>query len=174
MCVTRGIGRKLMGLQACSSGRLQPRSGCVAARQLLQTGNPATAAAACCTCHALSQLLSPSPSCLLTLCFCLPLCLPGCPPPPPHTQAHLYNLFLNVVSGIRIPPGETSTDLAVLAAVASSVANAPLPPGTALLGEVGLRGELQQVANLEVREGRGHLCNFHRLAPQPPVPHCTF
>ncbi|WIA15824.1 hypothetical protein OEZ85_012579 [Tetradesmus obliquus] len=70
-----------------------------------------------------------------------------------HTpiKAHLYNLFLNVVSGIRIPPGETSTDLAVLAAVASSVANVPLPPGTALLGEVGLRGELQQVANLELR-----------------------
>jgi DNA repair protein RadA/Sms len=69
-------------------------------------------------------------------------------------QAHLYNLFLNVVSGIRIPPGETSTDLAVLAAIASSVANTPLPPGTALLGEVGLAGELRAVANLEVR-GQG-------------------
>jgi DNA repair protein RadA/Sms len=70
-------------------------------------------------------------------------------------QSHLYNLFLNVVSGIRIPPGETSTDLAVLAAIASSVANVPLPPGTALLGEVGLAGELRQVANLEVRREAG-------------------
>jgi predicted ATP-dependent serine protease len=89
---------------------------------------------------------------LLTCCFlrCLPCCccLPTC-----HPQSHLYNLFLNVVSGIRIPPGETSTDLAVLAAIASSVANVPLPPGTALLGEVGLAGELRQVAQLEVRGG---------------------
>ncbi|KAF6260163.1 hypothetical protein COO60DRAFT_1700490 [Scenedesmus sp. NREL 46B-D3] len=68
-----------------------------------------------------------------------------------RSSCHLYNLFLNVVSGIRVPPGETSTDLAVLAAIASSVANTPLPPGTALLGEVGLAGELRQVPNLELR-----------------------
>lgn len=66
-------------------------------------------------------------------------------------QTHLYNLFINVVAGYRIPPGETSTDLAILAAIASSVLDKPLPAGTALLAEVGLAGELRHVHNLEVR-----------------------
>ncbi|KAF8059367.1 radA [Scenedesmus sp. PABB004] len=62
-----------------------------------------------------------------------------------------FSLFVNVVSGYKIPPGETSTDLPLLAAVASSAANAPLPPRTAALGEVGLAGELRPVQNLELR-----------------------
>lgn len=80
-------------------------------------------------------------------------------------QAHLYNLFINVVAGVRIQPGETSTDLAILAAIASSVANRPLPPGTALLAEIGLAGELRAVPNLEVSVWFAGSCLSSTLVP---------
>jgi DNA repair protein RadA/Sms len=59
-------------------------------------------------------------------------------------------MFFNVVAGFRLPLGETSMDLAMLAAVTSSITNTPIPPGTALLAGVGLAGELQPVPNIEV------------------------
>jgi DNA repair protein RadA/Sms len=49
---------------------------------------------------------------------------------------------------------EPAADLAVMAAVASSLRNRPLRPGTAVFGEVGLAGEVRGTpqSTLRVRE----------------------
>ena len=62
------------------------------------------------------------------------------------------DVFVNVAGGMTID--EPAADLAIVAAVASSVRNRPLRPGTAVFGEVGLAGEIRAVsqASLRVRE----------------------
>jgi DNA repair protein RadA/Sms len=62
------------------------------------------------------------------------------------------DVFVNVAGGLTID--EPASDLAVLAAIASSVRNRPIPPTTALFGEVGLAGEVRGIpqAVLRVRE----------------------
>lgn len=68
-----------------------------------------------------------------------------------HTsKTHAVNVHVNVVGGYRVDPTETGLDLPLLAAVASSCLDAPLPPRTLLVGEVGLRGELRHAPNMEV------------------------
>jgi DNA repair protein RadA/Sms len=59
------------------------------------------------------------------------------------------DVFLNVAGGLAID--EPAADLAVVAAVASSVQGRPLPTDVALWGEVGLTGEVRGVARAEVR-----------------------
>lgn len=62
------------------------------------------------------------------------------------------DVFVNVPGGI--PVREPAADLAVVAAVASSLRNQPVPPGAALFGEVGLAGEIRGATQpgLRVRE----------------------
>jgi hypothetical protein len=74
-------------------------------------------------------------------------------PPLPQTQA--VNVHVNVVGGYRVDASETAADLPLLAAVASSYLDAPLPPRTLVVGEVGLRGELRGTANMEVGRVQG-------------------
>ena len=57
--------------------------------------------------------------------------------------------FVNVVGGLRL--GDPGADLAVLAALASAELGRPLPDGLALIGEVGLGGEVRGVASMEAR-----------------------
>ena len=59
------------------------------------------------------------------------------------------DIFINVVGGMQVK--EPAADLALAAAIASSVRDRPLPPDLALIGEVGLSGELRRVPNLEAR-----------------------
>ena len=59
------------------------------------------------------------------------------------------DVFLNVVGGIRI--SEPSADLAVAAALASTVHDRPLPPDSAFIGEVGLGGEVRPVSQTDRR-----------------------
>src|SRR2546422_1047560 len=61
------------------------------------------------------------------------------------------DVFVNVTGGIRLV--EPSTDLAVLAALVSSVRDRPLPADALFLGEVGLGGEVRPVAGVERRLG---------------------
>jgi hypothetical protein len=61
------------------------------------------------------------------------------------------SVHVNVVGGYRVDASETGLDLPLLAAVASSYLDAPLPPRTLLVGEVGLRGELRRAPNTELR-----------------------
>ena len=59
------------------------------------------------------------------------------------------DVFLNVVGGMRLI--EPVGDLAVAAALASSVYDRPLPPDAVFLGEVGLGGEIRPVSQGERR-----------------------
>ena len=63
----------------------------------------------------------------------------------------LYNqdVYVNVAGGLQIT--EPAADLAVCAAVASSAKNRPLAPRAAVMGEVGLAGEVRAVAQAERR-----------------------
>lgn len=59
------------------------------------------------------------------------------------------DVYINVAGGLRID--ETAVDLGVCAAVASSQMDVPLPSDMMFIGEVGLGGELRNVAQLEKR-----------------------
>ncbi len=59
------------------------------------------------------------------------------------------DVYLNVAGGLRVT--EPAADLAVAAAIASAVSNRPTHPGTVYFGEVGLSGEVRQVAQAEAR-----------------------
>jgi DNA repair protein RadA/Sms len=59
------------------------------------------------------------------------------------------DVFVNVVSGIRI--NEPAADLAIAAALASSVRDMPVRAETVLIGEVGLSGELRMVGQMPAR-----------------------
>jgi DNA repair protein RadA/Sms len=61
------------------------------------------------------------------------------------------DVFLNVAGGIRMQ--EPAGDLAVAAALASSVFDRPLPNDAIFLGEVGLGGEIRPVSQVERRLG---------------------
>jgi DNA repair protein RadA/Sms len=64
----------------------------------------------------------------------------------PFGQADVY---VNAVGGVRLV--EPAVDLAVALAIVSSVKNAPLPGGCAVLGEIGLGGEVRRVRRMEQR-----------------------
>jgi len=59
------------------------------------------------------------------------------------------DVFLNVAGGVRLD--EPAVDLAVALAVASSLKDVPLDSGTAVVGEVGLGGEIRAVSRIETR-----------------------
>ena len=59
------------------------------------------------------------------------------------------DVYLNIAGGLRI--GEPAADLAVAAALASAASDRPTRPGTVYFGEVGLSGEIRQVAQAESR-----------------------
>jgi DNA repair protein RadA/Sms len=59
------------------------------------------------------------------------------------------DVFVNVVSGIRI--SEPAADLAIAAALASSVRDMPVRADTVLIGEIGLSGELRMVSQMPAR-----------------------
>jgi DNA repair protein RadA/Sms len=59
------------------------------------------------------------------------------------------DVFLNVTGGMRL--AEPGTDLAVAAALVSTVQDRPVPADALFLGEVGLGGEVRPVAGVERR-----------------------
>ncbi|MBX6330659.1 MAG: DNA repair protein RadA [Gemmatimonadaceae bacterium] len=59
------------------------------------------------------------------------------------------DVFVNVVGGLRVQ--EPAGDLAVAAALASSVYDRTLPPDAVFLGEVGLAGEVRPISQVERR-----------------------
>lgn len=62
------------------------------------------------------------------------------------------DVFVNVAGGMAID--EPASDLGIVAAIASSLRNRPLPPTVAMFGEVGLAGEVRGItqASLRIRE----------------------
>ena len=59
------------------------------------------------------------------------------------------DVYLNIAGGLRI--GEPAADLAVAAALASAATDQPTNPEMVYFGEVGLSGEIRQVAQAESR-----------------------
>lgn len=77
--------------------------------------------------------------------------------------------FVNVVGGVRII--ETASDAALVAALASSVYDREIDPGSVFLGEVGLDGELRPIGQLERRLGEAARMGFTRAyVPARAVP----
>ncbi len=64
-----------------------------------------------------------------------------------HLAGH--DIFMNVAGGVRID--EPAVDLAVVAAIASSFLDRPVPERSVVLGEVGLTGEIRAVSHAEHR-----------------------
>ena len=71
------------------------------------------------------------------------------------------DVFVNVTGGVRL--AEPSTDLAVLAALVSSVHDRPVPADALFLGEVGLGGEVRPVAGVERRLAEAARQGFRRV-----------
>jgi len=71
------------------------------------------------------------------------------------------DVFVNVVGGLQVD--EPAADLAVAAAIASSFANRPLPADVAMVGEVGLSGELRAVSQLSTRLREAAKLGFRRI-----------
>jgi DNA repair protein RadA/Sms len=64
------------------------------------------------------------------------------------------------VGGVRLT--EPSVDLAVALAIASSVANLSLPQGVIVVGEVGLAGEVRNVAGVPRRVAEAERMGFRQ------------
>src|SRR6187551_2206847 len=75
------------------------------------------------------------------------------------------DVFVNVAGGVRID--EPGADLAVALAIASAARGAPVKPGTAAFGEIGLTGRLRAAAQAERRlEECAKLAVAVALAPE--------
>ena len=74
-------------------------------------------------------------------------------------------VYLNVAGGLRI--AEPAADLAVAAALVSSLADIPVPAGTVFFGEVGLSGEVRPVAHADIRLKEAAKLGFKK-AVMPP------
>jgi len=61
----------------------------------------------------------------------------------------LTDVYLNIAGGLRV--SEPAADLAVAAALASAAADTPTDPDIVFFGEVGLSGEVRQVAQTDAR-----------------------
>ena len=70
------------------------------------------------------------------------------------------DVFVNVAGGMTID--EPASDLGILAAIASSVRNRPIPQTTAMFGEVGLAGEVRGIAQAALRIREAAQMGFSR------------
>ncbi|NMB00442.1 MAG: DNA repair protein RadA [Firmicutes bacterium] len=78
------------------------------------------------------------------------------------------DVFLNIAGGLKLQ--EPALDLAMAVAVASSVANVSVDPLCAVLGEVGLAGEIRAVRGMEQRLKELHRLGFERcIIPESNV-----
>ena len=68
------------------------------------------------------------------------------------------DVFVNVVGGLKI--NEPAVDLAVAAAIASSVRDIPVKADTILVGELGLSGELRMASRMSERLGEAAKLGF--------------
>lgn len=71
------------------------------------------------------------------------------------------DVFVNVVGGMQV--SEPAADLALATAIASSVRDRPVPADVALIGEVGLSGELRAVSQINARLREAARLGFDRV-----------
>ncbi|MCF3945875.1 DNA repair protein RadA [Acidiphilium sp. AL] len=72
------------------------------------------------------------------------------------------DVYLNIAGGLRV--SEPAADLAVAAALVSAATGVPTDPETVFFGEIGLSGELRQVAQAELRLKEAAKLGFARAA----------
>lgn len=78
------------------------------------------------------------------------------------------DVYLNVAGGLRI--SEPAADLAVAAALMSSLTGEPLPADCVVFGEVGLGGEVRPVGRSDLRVKEAAKLGFSRaFLPPPPA-----
>jgi DNA repair protein RadA/Sms len=75
------------------------------------------------------------------------------------------DVFVNIAGGMTVD--EPAADLAIIAAVASSVRNRPIKPGTAVFGEVGLAGEVRGTTQAALRVREAAQMGFTRCVLPP-------
>ncbi|MDP2172524.1 MAG: DNA repair protein RadA [Candidatus Cloacimonadaceae bacterium] len=71
------------------------------------------------------------------------------------------DVFVNLAGGIR--SADPSLDLAILAAIISSLKDTPLPPNSVFIGEVGLNGEIRPVSQIEARVNEAVKLGYDRI-----------
>ncbi len=71
------------------------------------------------------------------------------------------DIFVNVIGGLKID--EPAADLAVAVALASSYLDRPVPADLAIVGEIGLSGELRAVSQLPLRLNEAAKLGFKRI-----------
>jgi len=71
-----------------------------------------------------------------------------------------YDIFMNVAGGVKVV--EPAVDLAIVAAIASSFLDKPVPDRTAVIGEVGLTGEVRAIGQAEQRILEAQKMGFNR------------
>ena len=81
------------------------------------------------------------------------------------------DVYLNVAGGLRI--FEPAADLAVAAALISSVADAPLPEETVVFGEIGLSGDVRTVSQVDLRLKEAAKLGFTRAIVPAGLKHRT-
>lgn len=75
------------------------------------------------------------------------------------------DIFVNVIGGLKVT--EPASDLAMAVAIASSYYDRPVPADLAIVGEVGLSGEIRQVSQLGARLNEARKIGFKRaLVPR--------
>lgn len=72
-----------------------------------------------------------------------------------------FDVFVNIAGGVKID--EPAIDLAAAAAIVSSVRDTAIDHSTAVVGEVGLGGEVRSVSHIEKRIGEAEKLGFHRI-----------
>jgi DNA repair protein RadA/Sms len=76
-----------------------------------------------------------------------------------------HDVYVNVAGGLRIE--EPASDLAVAAALASSLRERPVRSGTVLAGELSLSGRLRPAGHADRRLGEARRIGFERLVTGP-------
>jgi DNA repair protein RadA/Sms len=87
------------------------------------------------------------------------------------------DVFVNIAGGMTVD--EPAADLGVISAIASSVRNRPVRPGTAMFGEIGLAGEIRSTTQASLRIREAAQMGFERCilpagqaAGDEPAPGC--
>ncbi|HVY14659.1 MAG TPA: DNA repair protein RadA [Rhodopila sp.] len=79
------------------------------------------------------------------------------------------DVYLNIAGGLRMT--EPAADMAVAAAIVSAAFETPTNPGTVYFGEIGLSGEIRQVAQAEARLKEAAKLGFDAAALPRRVAH---
>ena len=70
------------------------------------------------------------------------------------------DVYCNVIGGLKLD--EPAADLAVACAVASALKDFIIPDDTALIGEIGLAGEIRAVSGTHIRSGKTRFQKMYR------------